>query len=222
MAAKAQLKIDIVSDVVCPWCIIGYKQLEQALTEMADVVEADLVWHPFELAPDTPAEGQLMTDYVRERYGASAEQSAKNRDRITQAGAPLGIDFRFSAESRIYSTWKAHQLLSWAQGSGKQTDLKMALFHAYFTAQRNLADDAVLLDAVEEAGLDRAEAAGVLEDQRLARDVRAEVAYWQDHNVTGVPAYIINGKFMIPGAQDSATFRQVIERVVAKEAELAG
>jgi len=213
-----KLTIDIVSDVVCPWCAIGYKGLEQALDVLGDRADATITWHPFELAPYLPEEGQLLTDYVRERYGALPEQSAQNRQRIVDAGAAIGLDFRYSSESRIYNTFKAHQLLHWAEGQGRQTALKLALFKAYFTGQKNVADDAVLLDAAESAGLDRAEAAAVLADGRHAGVVRGEEKYWAEQNITGVPAFIINGKYMIPGAQDAETFGRVLEKVMEKEA----
>lgn len=218
MTQPAQVTIDIVSDVACPWCAVGYKGLERALEALGDRIDAKVSWHPFELAPDTPPAGQKLTDYVRERYGASPEQSAKNRSRIVDAGAALGIDFRYSDESRIYNTFKAHQLLHWAGGQGRQTELKLAFFKAYFTDQANVSEDEVLLAAVESVGLDRAEAAAVLADGRYAGTVRAEEEYWRDENIAGVPAFIINGKFMVPGAQDAATFVRVLERVMEREA----
>lgn len=213
-----KLAIDIVSDVVCPWCAIGYKGLEQALSALGDRVEARVTWHPFELASYLPAGGQLLSDYVRERYGAPAEQSQKSRQRIVDAGAAVGLDFRYSEGSRIYNSFKAHQLLHWAGEVGRQTELKLALFRAYFTDQTNINDEDVLMAAVESAGLDPAEAAAVLADQRYAGKVRAEENYWTEQNITGVPAFIINGKYMIPGAQDAETFGRVLERVLQKEA----
>lgn len=216
--APQKLTIDIVSDVVCPWCAIGYKGLEQALAELGDRADATITWHPFELAPYLPEGGQSLSDYVRERYGANPEQSHKSRQRIVDAGAPLGLEFRYSDESRIFNSFRAHQLLHWAGEKGRQTQLKLALFRAYFTDQANISDDAVLLDAVESAGLDREEAVLVLKDQRFAGQVRAEENYWAEQNITGVPAFIINGKYMIPGAQDAATFGRVLERVLQKEA----
>jgi predicted DsbA family dithiol-disulfide isomerase len=222
MSGKMQLTVDIVSDVVCPWCIIGYRGLEAAAQMVGDRAEISVRWHPFELAPMTPPEGQALADYSRERYGATPEQSLKNRARLVEAGAPLGIDFRYSSESRIYNTHKAHELLTWAgEIGGRQTALKLALFHAYFTDQRNVSDDAVLLDAVDSVGLDRAEAAAVLAGGRYVAAVDTEIAHWQDQNITGVPAFIIAGKYMIPGAQDAATFARVLERIVDKEAVAA-
>lgn len=219
MSGKMQLTVDIVSDVVCPWCIIGYRGLEAAAQVISDRADVSVRWHPFELAPTTPPEGQALADYSRERYGATPEQSAKNRVRLIEAGAPLGIDFRYSSESRIYNTHKAHELLTWAGDvGGRQTALKLALFQAYFTDQCNISDESVLLDNVEGVGLDRAEAAAVLADGRYAAAVDAEIAHWQDQNITGVPAFIIAGKYMIPGAQDVATFVRVLERIIDKEA----
>ena len=218
MKAPAQLRVDIVSDVVCPWCAIGYKQLECAIGEMGDRVEVGVRWHPFQLAPYLGDDGQSIADYGRERYGATPEQSAANRTRIQSAGAPLGIEFNYSPNSRIYNTRKAHRLLTWAGETGGQTALKLALFRAYFTEQRNISDDAVLLDVVESAGLDRAAAAVALNDPRYEEEVAQEVQYWEMQNITGVPAFIINGKYMIPGAQDADTFVRVIEKVLEKEA----
>lgn len=218
MAEATEIRIDIVSDVVCPWCAIGYEQLRRAIGQLGDRAEVGIRWHPFELAPDMPREGMLLSDYGRMRYGATPEQSMANRAKMTALGAELGIDFRWTPESRIANTFKAHQLLLWAGEQGKQTALKLALFRAHFTDQADIADETVLLDTVEAAGLDRAEAAAVLADARYADAVRAEEAHWQNQNITGVPAYIVNGKYMIPGAQDAETFVRVLERVLEREA----
>jgi predicted DsbA family dithiol-disulfide isomerase len=214
----AQLHIDIVSDVVCPWCAIGYAQLERAAAAIADRADVSVRWHPFELAPDTPQDGKRLSDYSRERYGATPEQAVASRTRITEAGKALGLDFRYSPDSRIYNSFDAHRLLAWAGEAGGQTALKQALFRAYFTTQQNIAETQVLLDAVSEAGLDRAAAADVLASDAYAVQVRTEEAHWIDQNVTGVPAFIVNGKYMIPGAQDADTMVRVFERVLEREA----
>lgn len=216
MGTRQQIAIDIVSDVVCPWCIIGYQGLATAAAALSDRADIVVRWHPFELAPDTPAEGQLLSEYTRERYGATPEQSSRNRTRLVETGKALGIDFRYSSDSRIYNSHKAHELLTWAGERGRQTALKLALFQAYFTDQANIADDALLLDTVESVGLDRNEAAAILADRRYAAAVDAEVAHWHDQNVTGVPAFIIDGKYMVPGAQDAETFERVLEKVLER------
>jgi predicted DsbA family dithiol-disulfide isomerase len=214
---KPILTIDIVSDVVCPWCIIGYKQLARAADMLADRADIAVRWHPFQLAPGLDEGGQAVSDYMRERYGATPEQGRGSRARIKDIGQSLGIDFRHSDESRIYNSHKAHQLLTWAAESGRQTALKLALFKAYFTDQLAIDDDEVLLDIVEQAGLDADEAEDVLSSGRYADAVDAEVSYWHDQNVIGVPAFVVNGKYMIPGAQDAETFAQVLGRVLERQ-----
>ncbi len=218
MTPPANLTIDSVSDIVCPWCIIGYRQLQQALAQLEGKANAIIRWHPFELVPGMAPEGQNLRDYGKERYGASPEQSRANRDRLLTIGEKLGIDFRYSEDSRIYNTRKAHELLHWAADSGKQTDLKLAFFDAYFTAQANVSDPEILLEIVASVGLDPDEARHVLADGQFTTAVASEIAYWVDQNVTGVPAFVINGKYMIPGAQDAGTFVQIFNRILAKEA----
>jgi predicted DsbA family dithiol-disulfide isomerase len=214
---RPTLTVDIVSDVVCPWCIIGYKQLVRASSMIEDRADIAVRWHPFQLAPGLAAGGQNIADYTRDRYGATPEQSRGNRARIVDLGKNLGIDFRYNEDSRIYNSHRAHELLTWAADSGKQTALKLALFEAYFTDQTDISDENVLIAAVERAGLDGDEARAVLADGRFAAAVDTEVAYWQDQNVTGVPAFVINGKYMIPGAQNAEVFVQVLEKVLDKE-----
>lgn len=217
MTAPAPLQIDIVSDVVCPWCIIGFKQLERAIGIMGNRIDVEVRWHPFQLAPYLPPEGQSIADYGRERYGATPEQSAANRTRIQDAGKPLGIEFNYSSESRIYNTRRAHKLLAWAGETGGQTALKLSLFRAYFTDQRNVSDEQVLLDAVDAAGLDRNAAKAALDDPLYDQIVEEELRHWDAQNITGVPAFIVNGKYMIPGAQDADTFVRVLEKIIEKE-----
>ena len=211
---RPTITIDIVSDVVCPWCIIGYRQLETAIEAVASRAKVDVSWHPFELVPGMAPEGQNTRDYMAERYGATPEQGRANRDKMVGIGQTLGIDFAFSEDSRIYNTHKAHQLLAWAADSGKQTALKLAFFDAYFTTQANISSEDILLAAVESVGLDRDEAAAVLADGRYEALVDAEIAQAYDQNVTGVPAYIINGTYLVPGAQDAATFERILEKVI--------
>lgn len=214
----AQLHIDIVSDVACPWCAIGYKQLERAAALIADRVELSVRWHPFELAPDMPKDGVLLSDYMRQRYGATPEQGRASRDRIRAVGEPLGLEFNFTDQSRGYNTRRAHILLAWAGEEGGQTALKLALLKAYFTDQANVADEDVLLDAAEAAGLDREQARAALADPRYEAQIEAEEAHWREQNVSGVPAFFINGKYAIPGAQDAETWVRVIDKVIEREA----
>lgn len=216
MKAPAQLQIDIVSDVVCPWCIIGFKQLERAIGIMGERVEVGVRWHPFQLAPYLPPEGQSIADYGRERYGATPEQSAANRTRIQDAGKPLGIAFNYSSESRIYNTRRAHKLLAWAGETGGQTALKLALFSAYFTDQRNICEDNVLLTQPMPPAL-----TGRQPRPRLR--ILAMTKLSMKNCITGRcrtsrefrPSLSMAN--MIPGAQDAETFVQILNRVIEKE-----
>jgi predicted DsbA family dithiol-disulfide isomerase len=216
MASLPEIRIDIVSDIVCPWCYIGYRQLERGMAMAAGIAEFSIRWHPFRLAPDAPPGGMLTSDYVRMRYGATPEQSRSNRDRITGIGESLGIDFRFGEDSRIYDTSLGHQLMAWASANGGQTALSVTLFDAYFTGNEAIDNPAVLANIALRAGLDAGVAAEVLASGEFGAEVDASVAHWQDQNVTGVPAYILNGSFPIPGAQDAETFAQIFEKVAGK------
>lgn len=218
-----KLRIDIVSDVMCPWCIIGYRQLSRALDSLGDLVQAETHWHPFELNPDMPPEGEDAGDHIRRKYGVSAAQSSANRQRMADLGDSLGFAFDFSPGARMWNSFAAHILLHWAgevHGWQAQTRLKLALFAAHFQERRAISDKAVLLDIAAAQGLDGQAAAAALADPDRAAKVRAEQAYWIDQNITGVPAMIFDGRFMVPGAQDADTFRDVIEKVLAKRQAL--
>jgi len=214
-----KMRIDIVSDVVCPWCIIGYKQVEQALETLGDEFEAEIVWQPFELNPNMPPEGQDIAEHVAQKYGATPESSAKTRGHIASLGKTLGFPFNNAPGKRIYNTFKAHQLLHWASESSDgaaQTTLKLALFKAYFQDNLDVSQEEVLLAAVGDAGLDVESAREILNDPVQAERVRSQLNGWIERGVSGVPATIVNGKYMIPGAQDAQTFAQVFQKVRSK------
>lgn len=147
------LRIDIVSDIVCPWCVVGYRQLAEALKQTHTAHE--IHWHPFELNPDMPAEGQNLREHIMEKYGSSQQESDASRVRITEAGAEVGFEFNFTDDTRMHNTFKAHQLLHWAADYGLKHELKQALFTAHFTDNRNISDEEVLADIAEDVGLDQ-------------------------------------------------------------------
>ncbi len=219
MAEPVPLRIDIVSDVVCPWCIIGYKQVEKALTMLDTAVDAEFWWHPFELNTNMPPEGQDVAEHIQQKYGSTPEQSRANRERMGEIGASLGFQFGQQPDRRIYNTFKAHKLLHIAgheQGWRKQTELKLALFAAYFQEGRDVSDETVLLDVAQSVGLNRDASKAWLADAALTETVRAEQAHWLDQNITGVPAIIFDQQFMVPGAQSAEAFAGVIGKVLAK------
>ncbi|MZR30037.1 DsbA family oxidoreductase [Sneathiella litorea] len=205
------LRIDIVSDVMCPWCIIGYRQLAQALE--ATATAHDIHWHPFELNPEMPPEGQNTREHIIEKYGSTPEHSAQSRAQMTKLGADLGFDFRFTEDMRMHNTFNAHQMLHWADKQGRKNDLKMALFTAHFTEGRNLSDVTVLADVAGEIGLDRAEALAVLDDQRFASDVRQEQNFWIQQGIRGVPAMVFDQKHLVTGAQGVENYTKILAQL---------
>ncbi len=209
--AKKLIRIDIVSDVVCPWCVVGYKQLDEALKQTQ--TDYEIHWHPFELNPNMPAEGQNMREHIIEKYGSSAQESDASRVRITEAGAEVGFDFNFTDDMRMHNTFNLHQLLHWAQPQGRMHDLKQALFTAHFTEGRNISNNEVLADIAAEIGLDRTEASAVLEDQRFAQDVRELEQHWQRQGVQSVPAIIFNERHLVSGAQGVENFTSILKQL---------
>ncbi len=211
---NAVLDVDIVSDVVCPWCIIGYRQLEIALSNLG--VGAYVRWHPFELNPSMPPQGQELREHIAEKYGSSAEDSAKARARITALGEELGFTFAFSDASRIYNTFDAHRLLGWAATQNLQHPLKMALFETYFTHGRNVSDFAVLADAAEAAGLDKARALEFLQRGDLAQATRGHLNEWVSRGITGVPAIILGRRYLLTGAQGVEGYGRAIQQCLSE------
>ncbi|MCV6584407.1 MAG: DsbA family oxidoreductase [Marinibacterium sp.] len=206
------IRIDIVSDVVCPWCIVGYRQLSQALDQTG--IAADLHWHPFELNHDMVPEGENLRDHIMRKYGSSAEDSAQSRARLVDIGADLGIAFCFDDDSRIYNTFRAHNLIHWAREQGRSHDMKQALFQAYFTDQVDVSDMTALADVAEKAGFDRAEALRILTDLPQADAVRREEQHWIQQGIQGVPAMVFDGKYLVTGAQGADTYGQILNRVL--------
>lgn len=210
------LQIDIVSDVVCPWCIVGFKQLERAIEETG--VSAAIKWHPFELNPDMVAEGENLREHIMRKYGSTAEQSQAARDRLTGLGTELGFEFRFSDESRMVNTFKAHQLIHWAGPQGKEHPLKMALFEAYFRDGKDLNDNNVLVEVARGVGLNGAEALAVLEDGRYQGPVRQEEKFWTQNGIQGVPAVIFDRRHLITGAQGVDNYSAILKQLISGEA----
>lgn len=213
------LKIDFVSDVSCPWCIIGLKALEQAAERLQGEVALDLHFQPFELNPQMGPEGQDIGEHLQEKYGATPEQSQKNREAIAARGAELGFTFSMDKRSRIYNTFDAHRLLHWLEEEGtseQQRALKHALFTAYFTNGENPSDHAVLLRLVREQGLDEARAKVILASDEYARDVREREAFYHQHGISSVPAVIINERHLISGGQPVEVFEQALRQLAAQ------
>jgi predicted DsbA family dithiol-disulfide isomerase len=213
-----QVRIDFVSDVVCPWCVIGLKALEQALDKASDVVTADIHFQPFELNPQMPPEGQNIAEHVAQKYGADPERSRGTRDLIRNSAAALGFTINSGPDSRIWNTFDAHRLLHWAALEGKQAELKNALFEAYFTDGHNPGATDILVAAAEKAGLDGAAAREVITSGRYIDEVRADERFWREQGVNAVPAIVLDRKYMILGGQPPEAFERVLRKIAAEEA----
>jgi predicted DsbA family dithiol-disulfide isomerase len=215
------LRIDFVSDIACPWCVIGLRSLLQALETIGPEVEAQIRFSPFELNPDMPPEGENTTEHVQKKYGSTAERSAAVRQVIMEHGAALGFTFKYGPDSRIWNTFDAHRLLAWALTQGKQLELKQALFKSNFTDQRPTSDHATLIDAAREAGLDAEKAREVLSSGGFAEEVRAEEDHWRRNGVNAVPSVILNSRWLIQGGQPPEVFEQAIRDILSGAAREA-
>ncbi len=218
---KPTFRIDFVSDVSCPWCVVGLRSLEQALVTLGDEVAVDIHLQPFELNPRMPKEGQNLDEHLQQKYGGTPAQFAPTRDALKQRGAALGFDFRMDKRDRIYNTFDAHRLLHWAEGFDKAVALKHALFAAYFTAGQAPSDLEVLVNAAASVGLDASAARALLESDALSDEVREQEKRFLDAGIHAVPAVIIDGKFLIEGGQSPETYAQVLRQIAAKATENA-
>ena len=213
-ATPTPIRIDFVSDVSCPWCVIGLKSLEQALATLQDTVQADIHFQPFELNANMPAEGEDVGEHIARKYGSTPEQMAQSREAIRARGAQLGFTFAMDKRGRIYNTFDAHRLLHWAGLEGRQKALKMALFDAYFTQGQDPSDHAVLLKVAGEVGLDTGKAADVLASNAYADEVRAQEKFYQQNGINSVPAVIINERHLISGGQPPEVFEQALRQII--------
>lgn len=212
------MRIDFISDVVCPWCVIGLYSLEAAAARIPGLA-LDLHFHPFELNPDMPPGGQDIEEHLADKYGASPAALAGSRRAIQERGAALGFDFRMEARSRIYNTRSAHRLLHWAGaefGPAVQRRLKLALLRAYFTEGQDVSDPAVLLAQAVAAGLPENEARTLLGSDRFDTEVEAAEREVQAQGIHAVPAIVVNQRHLIQGGQSVEVFEQLLRQVQAQ------
>lgn len=212
------LKIDFVSDIACPWCAVGLYSLEKALERLQGEVQVEMHFQPFELNPHMGPGGQDLTEHITEKYGSTPEQQAQMRENIRQRGAEVGFAFAPGGRGRVYNTFNAHRLLHWSagQGEGMQRALKKALLASYQGRAECIEDDAVLLQAVQTAGLPVEAAREVLASQAFADEVRAQERYYQQAGIHSVPAVIINDRHLISGGQPAEVFEQALRQIAAK------
>ena len=211
------MQIDFVSDIVCPWCVIGLRGLERALAKLTDIIEPHIQLQPFELNPTMPRDGQDVAEHVAQKFGGATAQLSAARDAIKIRAADLGFTIVMKEDSRIYNSFDAHRLLHWAGLAGKQVALKHALFEAYFTEGANIADMDLLVAKAESVGLDPVQAREVLETGRYTDEVRAAEENWRRAGISSVPSVIVNRKYLISGGQPAAVFEESLRKIVAEE-----
>lgn len=209
------LRLDIVSDIVCPWCYIGLANLEKALGELGDTVQADLIFHPLQLNPGLPPEGELSSDNIARKYGITPDQAKSRGGGVRAAAQEAGLAM-VGRPDRIYDTFDAHRLLAFAAKHDRQLALKHALLDAYFERGLNISGHEILTDAAEAAGLDRSEAKSVLETGRFTAEVHDDEIEWRSEGIASVPTMVIDGEFTINGAQAPDRIERAFRKLAAR------
>ena len=209
------MKIDFVSDVSCPWCVVGLKSLETALARVGPEVKAAIHFQPFELNPQMAPEGEDVVEHIAHKYGPSVD-IARSQETLKARGEAVGFQFDFQKRGRIYNTFDAHRLLHWAQGEGKQHALKNALFSAYFTEGRDPSNHDVLVSVAGSVGLDEKRAREILSSDEFATPVRERERFYLDAGIHAVPAVIINDRHLIQGGQPAEVFEQALRQLATE------
>lgn len=218
MSARESISVDVVSDVVCPWCFIGQKRLDAALGEVGDV-DVEVRWRPFQLDPTVPREGKDRLRYMLDKFGS--EQRIRDiHTKVEAIGDSVGIDFAFDAIKVAPNTLDAHRVIRWAGNSGADVQDRLArrLFQLYFEQGANIGDHAVLIEAARDSGMDAAVVETLLPTDADVQAVAAEIATAQRMGVSGVPCFLIEGKYAVMGAQESSVIADAIRQVAAAKA----
>ena len=215
-----KLRIDIVSDIVCPWCVIGFKNLQKAIKELNGQVEFEISWKPYELHPEIPQNGYDKKLYLEQKFGnLSGRQSPYKQ--IEEIGNSLGFEFNFSKTERIPNTFNAHRLLWKSKQEGLQTEMSEALFKAYFTDGRDVGSIEVLSDIAHEVGMKKEEIKNFLNSKEGGQETADEEMSFIEKSIGAVPTYFINNKYIIQGGQEPETFVSFLKKILIKEKENA-
>lgn len=209
---KPIVNVDIVSDVVCPWCVIGYGRLKKAIANNAPQLDVKITWHPFELNPDMPIEGENLRTHLAQKYGTSLEDSIRARAMLTEEGRKVGFTFRYFDEMKMLNTHQCHQLLHWAKDSGLQNQLAEALFEHFFSNHGTFSKEE-LVNVAEKVGLNAQQARSFLENDTFSEAVRLSEQIWHQQGIRGVPLFIFNGEQSLSGAQNVETFGQLLNQL---------
>ena len=215
---RSQLKIDIVSDVVCPWCAIGYKKLSEAMTQLDDEISIEVNWKPYQLHPEIPREGFDKKEYYKIKFGESLGSSDKFNF-ISEEGRKVGLEFNFKKSKNLPNTFLAHRLLWLCRSKDMQDDIAEALFYAYFTDGRDVGNEDELIEISSENGLNKQEIRDFFQSNIGHEEVLREENRAREMNIFSVPTYIFNKKYLLVGGQESDTFKAYIEKVIEVESK---
>lgn len=218
MADRQTLSIDVVSDVVCPWCYLGQKRLDAAIAGAPDV-DVSVTWRPFQLDPTIPAEGMDRKAYMRAKFGDES-RLADAHARLEALGRDVGIDYAFGAITMSPNTLDAHRVIRWAGADSAETQNRLVrrLFQLYFEEGANIGDHAVLAGVAREAGMDGAVVESLLASDADREAVASEAATASRMGITGVPCFLFEGKYAVMGAQEVATLTDAIKQIAAAKA----
>ena len=217
---RSQLKIDIVSDIVCPWCAIGFKKLSKAMEDLNEEILFEVNWKPYELHPEIPTEGFSKEEYYKIKFGNSI--GARDRfNHITEEGKKAGLDFNFDKTKNLPNTFLAHRLLWFSRSKDMQDVIAEALFHAYFTEGRDIGSINELISISTESGLKKTEIekffkTDVGSDEILREELRAK-----EMNIFSVPTYIFNKKYLLVGGQEADTFMAYMKKVIEVDSKFS-
>ena len=211
-----KLRIDIVSDVVCPWCVIGFINLQKAMTQLSPKVEFEINWKPYELHPEIPENGYDKKLYMQQRFGELSGKASPYKQ-IEKIGKSLGFDFNFSKSERIPNTFNAHRLLWKAREFGIQTELSEALFKCYFTEGKDIGSREVLLEVATKVGMDSKMIQLFLDSKEGGQETADEEMNFIEKSIGAVPTYFINEKYIIQGGQEPETFVSFLNKILIKE-----
>ncbi|MBK5395914.1 DsbA family oxidoreductase [Pseudomonas sp. TH39(2020)] len=215
------IRVDFVSDVVCPWCAIGLSSLEEAIRRVQGEVEVEVNFRPFELNENMPDEGENAVQHIIEKYGSSTEEIARNQASLRARGEAVGFHFDLEKRTHFYNTFDAHRLLYWAEIKGQQRQLKHALLKAYFTDGRNVSDPETLVEIAKAVGLPETEASQVVNSDQFGEHVRELEMFYRGQGINGVPTVIFNNKLLLTGSQSPDTYERALRNIAMEQAAIA-
>ncbi|MFG0729057.1 DsbA family oxidoreductase [Photobacterium damselae] len=209
-----KIQLDIISDIVCPWCIIGYKRLISAILELNLEKKVEIIWHPFEINSDMPKEGENLRAHVARKYGSSREDSDRARLNISQLGSEYGFEFHYFENMKIVNTLDAHILLDVARSIGKQTELKLRFFSAFFSEGKDISNRTVLINEAKAIGISEKQLTNALNNDNLRRHIQKSERDWQRLGVSSVPTMIFNRSISLTGAHPQETYKHILLELI--------